>query len=70
MDSTFTILDFTDALSSVVSVEGLMGWIYLERPRDIARYEYVFDRLKGSALSSRDSAELIAKVAANYRRED
>jgi hypothetical protein len=70
MDSTFTILDFTDAVSSVVSVEGLVGWIFLERPQDIVRYEYVFDRLKALALSPQDSAELITKIAANYRRAE
>jgi transcriptional regulator with XRE-family HTH domain len=70
MDSTFAILDFPDPVPSVVSVEGLVGWIYLERPQDIARYEYVFDRLKSLALSSQDSAELIARVAANYRRAE
>jgi transcriptional regulator with XRE-family HTH domain len=68
MDSTFTILDLTDPVPSVVYVEGLVGRIYLERPQEIARYEYVFDRLKALALSPQDSAELIAKVAANYHR--
>jgi transcriptional regulator with XRE-family HTH domain len=70
MDSTFTILDFTDRVHSVVYVEGLVGWIYLERPQDIARYEQVFDRLQVSALSPRESVELIAKVVANYRRSE
>ena len=70
MDSTFTILDFTDPVPSVVYVEGLVGHIYLERPQDLARYEYVFDRLKNMALSPQDSAELIAKVGANYRRAE
>jgi hypothetical protein len=70
MDSTFTILDFADPLPSVVYVEGLVGYIYLERPQDLTRYEYVFDRLKGLALSPKDSAELIAKVGANYRHAE
>jgi hypothetical protein len=70
MDSTFTILDFTDPVPSVVYVEGLVGYIYLERPQDLARYEHVFDRLKGLALSPQDSAELMAKVGANYRRAE
>lgn len=68
MDSTFTILDFADRVPSVVYVEGLVGWIYLERPQDITRYEYVFERLKASALSPRESTDLIAEVAKNYRR--
>jgi hypothetical protein len=70
MDSTFTILDFTGPVPSVVYVEGLVGHIYLERPQDLARYEHVFDLLKSLALSPQDSAELIAKVGANYRRSE
>jgi hypothetical protein len=70
MDSTFAILDFTDPVPSLVYVEGLVGWIYLDRPNDIARYEQVFDRLKTLALSPQDSAELIARVAANYHRAE
>jgi transcriptional regulator with XRE-family HTH domain len=70
MDSTFTILDFSDPVPSLVYVEGLVGWIYLERPQDIARYEQVFDRLQTSALSPQESVELIAKIGANYRRAE
>src|ERR1700733_1753907 len=65
MDSTFTIMEFADPVPGVVYVEGLVGWIYIERPQDVARYEQVFDRLCGSALSPQDSIELIAKVSAN-----
>jgi transcriptional regulator with XRE-family HTH domain len=68
MDSTFTIMEFTEAVPSVVYVEGLVGWIYIERPQDVVRYENVFDRLRDSALSPKDSIELIAKVSANYLR--
>ncbi len=68
MDSTFTIMEFADPVPSVVYVEGLVGWIYIERPQDVARYEHVFDRLCDSALSPQDSIELIAKVSANYLR--
>ena len=75
MDSTFTILEFGDLVPSVVYVEGLVGWIYVERPQDIARYERVFDHLCNIALSPQESIELIAKVSANYqcrvdRRDD
>jgi transcriptional regulator with XRE-family HTH domain len=68
MDSTFTIMEFADPVPSVVYVEGLVGWIYIERPQDVARYKHVFDRLCDSALSPQDSIELIAKVSANYLR--
>jgi transcriptional regulator with XRE-family HTH domain len=70
MDSTFTILEFTEPVPSVVYVEGLVGWIYMDRTQDIKRYEQVFERLKYQALSPKESIELIAKVSANYRRAE
>jgi hypothetical protein len=68
MESTFSILDFQDPVPSIVYVEGLVGFLYLERPQEIARYEQVFDRLQSIALSPRESIELIAKVSAEYSR--
>lgn len=69
MDSTFTILEFGESVPSVVYVEGLVGWIYVERSQDIARYERVFDHLSNIALNPKESIELVAKVSANYRRD-
>ncbi|HET9080918.1 MAG TPA: helix-turn-helix transcriptional regulator [Trebonia sp.] len=69
MDSTFTILGFAESVASVVYVEGLVGWIYIERPHDVVRYEQVFEKLRSSALSPQESAELIARISANFRRE-
>ncbi|MGH3277953.1 MAG: helix-turn-helix domain-containing protein [Trebonia sp.] len=68
MDSTFTILDFAESVSSVVYVEGLVGWIYIERPHDLMRYEQIFEKLKSSALSPQESTELIAQIGADFRR--
>ncbi len=68
MESTFTILDFRETVPSVVYVEGLLGFIYVERPSDIERYESVFDDLCHIALSPQDSIELIATVSAAYKR--
>ena len=70
MDSTFTIMEFAELVPTVVYVEGLVGWIYIERPQDVARYEHVFDRLQDSALSPEDSVEMITKVSANYLRAE
>lgn len=69
MDSTFRILEFGESVPSVVYVEGLVGWIYVERPQDIMRYERVFEHLSNIALSPQESIELVAKVSANHRRE-
>lgn len=68
MGSTFNILDFADPVRSVVYVEGLVGWIYLDRPQDIDRYLKVFDQLLAQALNPQDSIELIAEIGEKYRR--
>lgn len=68
MDSTFSIMEFADPVPPVVYVEGLVGWIYIERPQDVARYEHVFNLLRNSALSPKDSIELITKVSADHLR--
>jgi hypothetical protein len=62
LDSTFTILDFASSLNSVVYVEGLVGWIYLERPEDLGRYYRVFDRLCAMALSPQDTRDMVASI--------
>jgi hypothetical protein len=68
MDSTFNILEFTGAVPSVVYVEGLLGWIYLDRPAEIDRYRQVFEYLSSLALNPKESIELVAKVAGEHRR--
>lgn len=68
MDSTFNILEFTGSVPSVIYVEGLVGWIYLDRPADIDRYRQVFDYLCSLALSPKESIALVAKVRAEYQR--
>jgi transcriptional regulator with XRE-family HTH domain len=67
MDSLFEILDFGDTAPQVVYVEGLMGYIYLDRAQDISRYAQVFDHLRSLALTSEESAVLIAKIRAQYK---
>lgn len=66
MDSTFHILEFAGSVPSVVYVEGLVGWIYLERPQDIDRYQQVFEHLRTVASSPQESIELLARVAGEY----
>jgi transcriptional regulator with XRE-family HTH domain len=38
MDNMFNILEFDGTASTVVYVEGLMGWLNSERPQDISRH--------------------------------
>lgn len=66
MESTFNILDFQEPVPSVVYVEGLAGFMYLERPQDISRYQIVFEHLSAQALSPRESVELISKIGEKY----
>lgn len=70
MDSTFTILDFAESVSSVVYVEGLVGFIYIERSQDVVRYEQVFEKLESSALTPQESVELIAHISASFGRAE
>jgi transcriptional regulator with XRE-family HTH domain len=64
MDSVFNILEFADPVPSVVYVEGLVGWIYVERPQDIDRYQQVFEHLRTVALSPQESIELLVRIGA------
>jgi transcriptional regulator with XRE-family HTH domain len=68
MESNFTVLDF-EVAPSVVYVEGLMGWLYIERPQEIARYRQVFDYLHAAALDSNDTIKLIRRIRAQYNRD-
>ncbi len=66
MESTFNILDFRDPTPSVVYVEGLAGFMYLEKPQDISRYQAVFERLCDLSLAPQESAELISEMGERY----
>lgn len=66
LGSMFNILTFSAAVPSVVYVEGLAGWIYIERPEDVSRYSRVFVRLCGMALGESESIDLITKIRRGY----
>lgn len=66
MDSMFDILEFAGSAPSLVYVEGLMGWLYLERAPDISRYASVFELLRSLALTPKESIELILEVQARH----
>jgi transcriptional regulator with XRE-family HTH domain len=67
MDSTFRILEFSESVPAVVYVEGLVGWIYLDRPAEIERYQEVFQSLCSTALGPQDSIDLITRISAEYK---
>jgi transcriptional regulator with XRE-family HTH domain len=66
MGSTFNILEFAGTVPTVVYVEGLVGWIYVERPQDVARYRQVFEHLRTVALTSRESVALLREISAHH----
>jgi transcriptional regulator with XRE-family HTH domain len=68
MESSFDILEFGAVVPNLVYVEGLVGYMYLERSQDLHRYEQVFERLRDIALSPQESIELMAETAARYDR--
>jgi transcriptional regulator with XRE-family HTH domain len=67
-DSNFDLLEFRDdsRQNSVVYVEGLIGALYHERPSEVARYRDTIEYLQESALSTKDSLGLIARIRDNY----
>jgi transcriptional regulator with XRE-family HTH domain len=69
LESNFTILEFVGQSPTVIFVEGLAGFYYLERQPDIERYQLVLETLRRLALSSQDSAKLVAKVRDAYAAE-
>ncbi len=66
LNSTFNILQFSAPLPDVVYVEGLVGWIFLERSEDITRYKRVFEGLGEIALTPGESVDLIEKSISSF----
>jgi transcriptional regulator with XRE-family HTH domain len=66
LDSNFNILEFSGSAADIVYSEGMVGFIYLDRPEDIARYHDVFEHLSQIALKPRQSAELMLEVSRMY----
>jgi transcriptional regulator with XRE-family HTH domain len=67
MDNMFNILEFGDVAPRVVYVEGLMGWLFIEKERDVARYEQILEHLREIALDPKETIDLISKIGAKYK---
>jgi transcriptional regulator with XRE-family HTH domain len=67
-DSNFDLLEFGDNSRQmpIVYVEGLATNQILERPAEVARYREAIEYLRDSALSTADSAALIASLRDGY----
>lgn len=68
MESNFTILEFADQ-APVIYVEGLAGFMYLERQDELEHYLQVLEKLRSMALDPQDSAKLVAKIRDSYTSE-
>jgi transcriptional regulator with XRE-family HTH domain len=66
LDSNFNILEFSGSAADIVYSEGMVGFIYLDRPEDITRYHEVFQHLSQIALKPDQSAELMLRVGRMY----
>ena len=62
IDSMFTILEFAVPVDSVVYVEGLLGFIYLDNQKEINRYNQVFEQLRALAWNSGKSIDRVMQV--------
>jgi transcriptional regulator with XRE-family HTH domain len=61
MDQPFVILGFAAPTDpDVVCLDHLTGTLYVERDDEVGRYTRIFDHLRSSALSPRDSMTVIA----------
>jgi len=67
VESNFNILEMPGRTPGVVFVEGLVGYLYLEKTEDLQRYQGIFERLKTMALSPKDTIIAVAKIRAQSR---
>jgi transcriptional regulator with XRE-family HTH domain len=65
MDSSFSILEFPNQMTGIVYVEGLLGFVYLEREQDLGRYREAFVDAQSAAIGDRESIELITRISGN-----
>ncbi|MGW5188276.1 helix-turn-helix domain-containing protein [Kribbella sp. NPDC004138] len=64
MDNAFSRLRFGATAPDIVHVEGLAGDLFLELEAEVDRFSSVFDHLRATALSPRDSSALLATLMA------
>jgi transcriptional regulator with XRE-family HTH domain len=69
LESDFSVLEFAGPMGSVVYVEGLVGFFYLNRTKDIERYNLVFDTLSDIAYNQEESIRKIADISRMLKRQ-
>lgn len=69
LNGGFDFFSYPDPMDlDVVSVEYMDGLLYLEEDESVKRYRKAFDQLRSSALSSRQSMDLISRLALSLDR--
>ena len=58
--------EFAGPAADLIYSEGMVGYIYLDRPEDLARYHECFEHLSQIALKPDQSAELIRQTSQAY----
>jgi transcriptional regulator with XRE-family HTH domain len=66
MDSMFTLVEFDGVAPSVVYVEGLMGWLYIEREHEVTRYKQILEYLRNIALNPKETIKLVSEIGVQY----
>jgi transcriptional regulator with XRE-family HTH domain len=67
LESNFTILELPDPTLGSVYVEGLIGFLFLEKTEDLERYQEVFRELQSMALNPKDSTEFLTQVIGEHQ---
>jgi transcriptional regulator with XRE-family HTH domain len=67
LESNFTILELADPTPGSVYVEGMVGFLFLERTEDLERYHEVFRELQSMALSPAASTEFLTQVMREHQ---
>ena len=62
MDGAFTLFTLPKPYPAVAYLENLAGRLYVEAPRSM-RFVHAYDRLRDAALSTSESAQMIASIA-------
>jgi transcriptional regulator with XRE-family HTH domain len=61
-DSGFNIMEFAGSVPDIAYTEGHFSFVYLEKPAEVERYREIFQILRTTALSEKESIEFIAKI--------
>jgi transcriptional regulator with XRE-family HTH domain len=69
LEGSFMILGFAESDPDVVYIDAATGGMYVEQQEDIARYAWVFDHVRASALSPRDTVRFIQNRVDDLRRK-